>query len=81
MQYAFDQETMDLMMSGKWFKLKDDFRFKELPELTKFRAKKMTNKLGEELEKKFKNEFDKVQVEIERQEQKIRRMAQSGIGK
>ena len=34
------------MLSGKRFVLNDDPRFSELPELTKFKAKKMENSVG-----------------------------------
>ena len=49
--YAFDKETMDMIMSGKRFQLKGDHRFTELPELTHFRANKMTDFLKKGLQK------------------------------
>ena len=65
-QYVFDQETMNMMMSGKRFQLQGDYRFTELPELIKFRAKKLTNQIGKGLSKQYKSEYEKAKIEIDR---------------
>lgn len=78
-QYDFDEETRNKMIYGDRFKIKDDYRFKELPELTKYRATKMTDALKKRIQQNYDERYERARLRTDMQEANNKRVSDFGI--